>query len=425
MPSHKSPGLRLLPPSFSPVSPCSPTLPVTMVNPTSPVSRVPRARSQSKEEIPTTFENPAKPTEGSLLPSINKGRARLSIRRRPPSRRHRKSSGEEDGGAAESDTPLSPNNTPDSVGEDEKKEGGEVFQNKHKNEEETDNTPKADTEPISVTSTNSQQQPVTDGTTTDIDLLNKTKTGSFLEPQREENQERKTGAERQTGATESRGEGKACGQGCGEEKMRRGYSVVQYSERTRSQIQKREKSWPAKRERQRGIQIKMKRRDMDKVVDEYLELISRLLQLQLAMFGANYTYQTSSDVANIILEMLPEVRGLFGQVEALVRLQLVVPASSVEAERSFSALRRLKTWLRSSMTQTRLNNVAMCHIHQEKLDRLDLEEICQSFIGVNDKCKKAFGSFARRGDGRIGEQRKGEELTGKQGRGDDWRRRKI
>ncbi|XP_034148991.1 capZ-interacting protein-like isoform X2 [Esox lucius] len=222
MPSHKSPGLRLLPPSFSPVSPCSPTLPVTMVNPTSPVSRVPRARSQSKEEIPTTFENPAKPTEGSLLPSINKGRARLSIRRRPPSRRHRKSSGEEDGGAAESDTPLSPNNTPDSVGEDEKKEGGEVFQNKHKNEEETDNTPKADTEPISVTSTNSQQQPVTDGTTTDIDLLNKTKTGSFLEPQREENQERKTGAERQTGATESRGEGKACGQGCGEEKDEKG-----------------------------------------------------------------------------------------------------------------------------------------------------------------------------------------------------------
>ena len=79
-------------------------------------------------------------------------------------------------------------------------------------------------------------------------------------------------------------------------------------------------------------------------------------------------------------------------MEALVRLLLLaVPASSVEAERSFSALRRLKTWLRSSMSQTRLNNVAMCHVHQEKLN---LEGICQSFIGVNDKRKKAFGSFA-------------------------------
>ncbi len=80
-------------------------------------------------------------------------------------------------------------------------------------------------------------------------------------------------------------------------------------------------------------------RDMDKVVDEYPELNSRLLQVQVAMFGANYTYQTSSDVVSIIRKM--EVRGLFSQVEALVRILLVVPASSVQAERSFSALRRL------------------------------------------------------------------------------------
>ncbi|KAF3834036.1 hypothetical protein F7725_025240 [Dissostichus mawsoni] len=133
--------------------------------------------------------------------------------------------------------------------------------------------------------------------------------------------------------------------------------------------------------------------DMDKVVEEYPELNSRLLQVQLAIFGANYTYETSSDVASIIQEMVPEVRGLFGQVEALVRL-LLVPASSAEIERSFSALRRLKTWLRSSMSQTRLNNVAICHVHQKKLDRLDLEGICQSFISANDKLKKAFGSFA-------------------------------
>ncbi|KAJ8375927.1 hypothetical protein SKAU_G00065070 [Synaphobranchus kaupii] len=42
------------------------------------------------------------------------------------------------------------------------------------------------------------------------------------------------------------------------------------------------------------------RGDMDKVVDEYPELNSRLLQVQLAMFGANNTYQMSSDVASII-----------------------------------------------------------------------------------------------------------------------------
>lgn len=64
--------------------------------------------------------------------------------------------------------------------------------------------------------------------------------------------------------------------------------------------------------------------------------------MRLATFGDNYTYQTSSDVASIIWEIVPEVRGLFSQLEALVRLLLVVPAFSVEAERSFSALRRLQ-----------------------------------------------------------------------------------
>ena len=110
------------------------------------------------------------------------------------------------------------------------------------------------------------------------------------------------------------------------------------------------------------------------------------------MFRANYTYGTSSDVASIIRDMVPEVRGIFGQVETLVRLLLVVPASSAEAERSFSALRRLKTWLRASMTQTRLNSVAICHVHQKHLDTVDLEEICESFIAVNARRKKTFGT---------------------------------
>ncbi|XP_058623254.1 uncharacterized protein LOC131534415 [Onychostoma macrolepis] len=132
---------------------------------------------------------------------------------------------------------------------------------------------------------------------------------------------------------------------------------------------------------------------LDKVLDEYPELNSRQLQVQLNMFEAMYTFQTTADVAENIQNMVPEVRGPFSQVETLVRLLLVVPASSSEAESSFSALRRLKTWLRSSMSQTRLNNVAICHVHQQRLDKLELLKVCQSFIQVNEKHKKIFGSF--------------------------------
>uniref|UniRef100_A0A8C1RZN4 Duboraya n=1 Tax=Cyprinus carpio TaxID=7962 RepID=A0A8C1RZN4_CYPCA len=78
----KGPGVLKLPvPSISPGSPSSPSSPPATLPP-------------KQEQTPASFESP---TEGTVLKSINKGRARLSIKRRPPSRRHRKSSADEGG----------------------------------------------------------------------------------------------------------------------------------------------------------------------------------------------------------------------------------------------------------------------------------------------------------------------------------------
>lgn len=129
------------------------------------------------------------------------------------------------------------------------------------------------------------------------------------------------------------------------------------------------------------------------VVDQYPELNERSLKVQLNMFKLQYSYTTTSEAATILRKQLPEVRGLFNQIEALVRLLMVVPTASAEAERSFSALRRLKTWLRSTMLQIRINNVAVCHIHKEMLDKVSKENICQEFIMANDYRKHVFGSY--------------------------------
>ena len=50
-------------------------------------------------------------------------------------------------------------------------------------------------------------------------------------------------------------------------------------------------------------------------------------------------------------------QALFPQLVKLMQLLLIVPATSASAERSFSCLRRVKTWLRSTRTQDRLNSV--------------------------------------------------------------------
>jgi len=65
------------------------------------------------------------------------------------------------------------------------------------------------------------------------------------------------------------------------------------------------------------------------------------LVMQLGMFKMQFKYTTMADAKSVLQAMLPEVRRMFSEVEQLVRLLLLCPVSSCEAERSFSSLRRL------------------------------------------------------------------------------------
>ena len=56
---------------------------------------------------------------------------------------------------------------------------------------------------------------------------------------------------------------------------------------------------------------------------------------------------------------------------------------------SFSALRRIMTYLRSSMTDKRLNNLT---IHKDITDTLNLSEIAEEFISFREE-RRFLGSF--------------------------------
>ena len=123
----------------------------------------------------------------------------------------------------------------------------------------------------------------------------------------------------------------------------------------------------------------------------YPELDNSSLSTQLAMFHSQMTYSDVNGAVDVIKGMSADVRRLFPQVERLVRLLLLCPVSSCEAERSFGGLRRLKTWLRNSMTQSRLNAVAVCHVHQHVLDNLDVKELAADFASRSQIRKAVFG----------------------------------
>jgi len=55
----------------------------------------------------------------------------------------------------------------------------------------------------------------------------------------------------------------------------------------------------------------------------------------------------------------------FPIVSALLTILLTLPSSTASAERSFSTLRRLKTWIRSRMGEDRLTALALLNIHRD------------------------------------------------------------
>ena len=74
----------------------------------------------------------------------------------------------------------------------------------------------------------------------------------------------------------------------------------------------------------------------------------------------------------------------------LLLLFLVVAVSSATAERSFSAMRRLKTYLRSTMSTERLNPVMTLHVHKDLLDCIDDSAVVKDFVACNEVRKDIF-----------------------------------
>ena len=134
------------------------------------------------------------------------------------------------------------------------------------------------------------------------------------------------------------------------------------------------------------------------VLSLYREIDVGDLKPQLQMFRRTRSVNTVAQAMVVMKSMLPEVRAEFPQVSTLLKLLLLLvsSASSAEAERSFSALRRLKTWLRSTMTETRLNAVAVCHVHQQKLDDnnvISIKELMQQFVTCSEMHKDMCGEI--------------------------------
>ena len=122
------------------------------------------------------------------------------------------------------------------------------------------------------------------------------------------------------------------------------------------------------------------------------------LRVHLDTLSANFPVEnkdaiTIFDVKDYVLSLSSNERLIISEVCVLLRLILVMPSTNAISERSFSALRRIKTYLRSTMSQDRLNYLLVLHVHKELTDSLDLITVANDFAADSEHRLSIFRRF--------------------------------
>ena len=119
-------------------------------------------------------------------------------------------------------------------------------------------------------------------------------------------------------------------------------------------------------------------------------------QLQVFSQTAASKFDKRANIADVIeffKDLSPAQQEYLSELCILLKLLLVMPASNAASERSFSALRRVKSYLRATVAQSRLNHLMVLHVHKERTADLNLISVANEFIFGSEHRLTVFGSF--------------------------------
>ena len=122
------------------------------------------------------------------------------------------------------------------------------------------------------------------------------------------------------------------------------------------------------------------------------ELDSRKLKgiLLLPQTAEPMGFDTSEFDVNDLVTFLKSLdssrRKLLSEISTLGKLLLIMPATNAVGERSFSTLKRVKMYLRSTTGDSRLNHLIMImlHVHKDRTDALTLVDAAYDFVGEKE-----------------------------------------
>ena len=107
-----------------------------------------------------------------------------------------------------------------------------------------------------------------------------------------------------------------------------------------------------------------------------------MISSEIKVARRTLTGKQLEDISGVIIELAP-LKVAFPTLLQLLRIALTIPVSSAKCERTFSTLKRIKTYIRSSMSEDRLNDTAILAIEHDITSSLNLDNIVTEFSKVN------------------------------------------
>ena len=87
------------------------------------------------------------------------------------------------------------------------------------------------------------------------------------------------------------------------------------------------------------------------------------MEAEFRLWQERWRRRRAEDRPTTVLEAMAEAS--FPTITRLRHIFATLPVTTATSERSFSALKRLKTYLRSTMKEERLNALAMLYVHRD------------------------------------------------------------
>ncbi|ESO05368.1 hypothetical protein HELRODRAFT_171760 [Helobdella robusta] len=127
----------------------------------------------------------------------------------------------------------------------------------------------------------------------------------------------------------------------------------------------------------------------DSIKTQFLQRVQKYKENEDAIKNKPDNSSNNKDLSfERIYKATKEMSCTFPNIEILLKIFLTIPLSNASGERSFSVLKRIKNYLRSTMGEQKLNNLAVLYIEQEIMNSVDTAKIIDEF--ARSKAREKF-----------------------------------